>query len=174
MKPGMKTLSALLLTAGLSLPGLAFACGGPGGPGGGPGHGFKKGPNPQMMVRVLETKADELGIEKATIDQIKQLIEGNKAQAESLRADAKAAGKALREAMESDKASKAEVLALAAEADTARAALKQNRLSVMLDIKALLTPDQQSALRAMRAERRGKWKGKKGKRGGWGGPEAEL
>lgn len=166
MKPGIKTLSALLLTFGLTLPGLAFACGGGGG-----GPGFKKGPAPHKMVRMIEKNAEQLGIEQATLDQIRQVLEANKPEAESLRADAKAAGKALREAMKSENPNKDQVLALSAEAGAARQALKQFNLSVMLDIKALLTPEQQAAMRELRAERRGKWKGKRGKRGG---PEAEL
>lgn len=171
MKPLTKTLAALLLTIGLAAPGVALACG-PGGPGGGMG----KGPGPGKMVRMLEKNADALGIEQATLDQIQSIVKANKAQAESLRADVKAARQALREAMQAPNPDKQAVLALQADVGAAKQAAAQHRLSVMLDVKALLTPEQQTALEEKRQEMRGKW-GKRGKRGGkWGkgGPEAEL
>lgn len=173
MKTLTKTLAALLLTFGLAVPGIAFACGG--GPGGKMG---KRGPGPGKMVRMLEKNADDLGIEQAQLDQIKGLLEANKAQAESLRADVKAARTALKEAMQADSPDKQAVLALQADVGAAKQAAAQHRLAVMLDVKALLTPAQQDAIQQMRQERRAKWKGKRGKRGkkGWGegGPEMEL
>ncbi len=159
-----KTLGALLLTLGLAVPGIAFACGG--GPGGKMG---KRGPGPGKMVRMLEKNADALGIEQATLDQIKGVLDANKAEAESLRADVKAARQALREAMQADSPDKQAVLALQSEVGAAKQAAAQHRLSVMLDVKALLTPEQKAAIQEKRAERRGK-RGKRGKRG-WGGGE---
>lgn len=166
MKSLTHPLAALLLALGLALPGAALAC-----PGGGKGGGMMgKGPSPHKMVRVIEKNAEKLGIEQATIEQIEGIVEANRAEAEALRAQAREAREALKAAMQADNPDKAQVLALSERAGQARVAMQQHKMAVMLDIRALLTPDQQAALKQLRAERfaeRGKWgkKGKKGKRG---------
>lgn len=167
MKTRFTFAAALLLIVGLALP--AFA--GPGGKRGKRGHG----PNPMKMVKMLERHADELGIDEATLDQMKGLVEQNKSQFEALREEARAARASIKEAMDAPKPDKAAVLALVEQAGQARIEIQKLKMGVMIDLKALLTPEQIERVEAARAERRAERRGKrKGKRRGHRGPPADL
>lgn len=156
MKTPIKALTALLLTLGLALPGMAFAKGGP------HGHRGHHGPSPAKMVKVIERNADQLGIDAATLDKIKTTVAAGADAAEALHADKRAAHEALRAAMQADTPDKAEVLRLVERAGLARIALDQHRTALMLDVRALLTPEQHAALKQLRAEKRGKHGDKRG------------
>lgn len=171
MKRLSKTLAALLLTLGLAIPAAALA-----GPGGGHHRG---GPDPAKMVSMLERHADELGIDDATLQKLEATVDQNRDAMKALRADAKTARKAVREAMKADNPDKTQVLRLIEQAGQAKIALEQQRAVVLLDLRAQLTPAQRDAIKSHREARKDRWKargekrGKRGKHGKFEAPDEE-
>lgn len=160
MKTPRNALAALLLTLGLALPAAALAKG--------PHHHGPPGPHPGRMVKMLERNADKLGLDAATLERIQKTVDAGADAGEALRGDVRTAHEALRTAMDADQPDKAEVLRLVERAGLARIALEQHRMAVMFDVRALLTPEQQAAIKQLRAEKRaerGEKRGKKWKKG---------
>jgi Spy/CpxP family protein refolding chaperone len=122
-------------------------------PGDGPPPGFE--PRPEEMI---SRHAQELGIDAATIEQIRTLGEQHRAEREVIAAALQEQKRALRTLLESERPDEAEAIALARKIGTLETDLSVARLSAMMRIHALLTPEQNAALhekmRGRFAERR--------------------
>jgi Spy/CpxP family protein refolding chaperone len=122
-------------------------------PGGAPPPGFE--PRPEETIA---RHARELGIDAATIEQIRTLGEQHRAEREVIAAELQKQKLALRTLLESERPNEAEAIALARRIGTLETDLSVARLSAMMRIHALLTPEQNAALhekmRGRFAERR--------------------
>jgi len=110
-------------------------------PGDGP-PGFE--PRPEEMI---SRHAQELGIDAATIEQIRMLGEQHRAEREVIAAELQKQKLALRTLLESERPNEAEAIALARKIGTLETDLSVARLSAMMRVHALLTPEQNAALR---------------------------
>jgi len=111
-------------------------------PGHGPAPGFE--PRPEVMI---SRHAQELGIDAATVEQIRTLGEQHRAEREVIAAELQKQKLALRTLLESERPNEAEAIALARKIGTLETDLSVARLSAMMRIHALLTPEQNAALR---------------------------
>jgi Spy/CpxP family protein refolding chaperone len=101
-------------------------------------------PRPEEMI---SRHAGELGIDAATIEQIRTLGEQHRAEREVIAAELQKQKLALRTLLESERPNEAEAIALARKIGTLETDLSVARLSAMMRIHALLTPEQNAALR---------------------------
>jgi Spy/CpxP family protein refolding chaperone len=111
-------------------------------PGHPPAPGFE--PRPEVMI---SRYAGELGIDAATVEQIRALGEQQRAEREVIAAELQKQKHALRTLLESERPNEAEAIALARKIGTLETDLSVARLSAMMRIHALLTPEQNAALR---------------------------
>ena len=95
----------------------------------------------------ISRHADELGVDAATLAQIRALGEQHRAERDVIVAALKEQKLALRKLLESDRASEAEAIALARKIGTLETDLSVARLSAMMRMHQLLTPEQNAALR---------------------------
>jgi Spy/CpxP family protein refolding chaperone len=111
-----------------------------------PGEGSPPGfePRPEEMIA---RHAQELGSDAATIEQIRTLGEQQRAEREVIAAELQKQKLALRTLLESERPNEAEAIALARKIGTLETDLSVARLSAMMRIHALLTPEQNAALR---------------------------
>ncbi len=126
---------ALLLTWSVASLAIAF-------PGDGHPPGFE--PRPEEMI---SRHARELGIDAATIEEIRALGEQHRAEREVIAKELRQQKRALRTLLESERPSEPEAIALARKIGTLETDLSVARLSAMMQIHALLTPEQNAALR---------------------------
>ncbi len=161
----------IALTAALLLPLAAHAQpGGPGGPGfgrGGPGNGMGFG------LRMLDRAADVLDLDDATRKKIKELTYNAERASIPLRGRLQAAELDLRHALDQDKPDRADVMRKLEEVGKLKLQMQQYHVGLLLDVRALLTPEQVRQLQQMRGKqgKRGRGWGRRGRRGGgWGGP----
>ena len=139
---------------GALLLGLLFvvapALAGP--PGGGrPPHG-RKGPPP--IHHVLERHADRLGLDDTTRRRISTIAEEAQLRDRELHRELRARHDAMRGLLDAEEPDRAAVLALAEEIGALENQAYKLRLGSMLDIRALLTPEQLEALVEIRGEER--------------------
>jgi len=127
----------LLLLALFTLGIAAAAAASPGGP-----HGFGEPPHDELIAR----HAAELGISDATLAQIRALSEQHRAEAEVMIRELHTQKLALRGKLHAAQPNEAEVIALARKIGTLETDLSVARLSSMMRIHALLTPEQTEAL----------------------------
>lgn len=152
-------LIALLLT-GLLAAGSAFARKGP-------EHGGPVGA--EFNLRMLERAAGRLGLEDATLGKIKDRVYQAEKKGIDLRARLELAKLELRRTLDADAPSKDDAMKRIAEVGRLETELRQHQIGLMLDVKAMLTPEQRQMLEQMRGERAARGKaGKRGKRGGRG------
>ena len=141
-----------------------------------PPHGEEGGPddrggpggmNPREGLRLLKEHAKELGISDATLTQIKEIARKGRDSRAPLDDRLEDARDKMRELMQSDSPDKAKVMAAIEEAGRAEIALRQHDVEVLLQIRALLTPEQREAVKKMmRDERGGRGPRGEGRRGG--------
>lgn len=142
--------------------------------GGGPG-----GMNPREGLRLLKEHAKELGISDATLGQIKELARKGRDSRSPLDDRLEDARDKIRELMQSDSPDRAKVMAAIEEAGRAEIALRQHDVEVLLQIRALLTPEQREAVKKMMRDERGgpgrgpRGEGHRGGRGGRGGEQGD-
>lgn len=158
----IKTSLVTSLGAVLALPLLALS-----GPG---GHG--RGPS---FSRMIERNADELGIDAATLERI-QAIEARQAdQTKALRTSLRKEREALHALLEQDRPDQSLVLNQADVLGELRTSMQKQQLTTLLEIRAVLTPEQIQALADMRQKRRERFKDRRGfGRRGRGGPPPEM
>jgi Spy/CpxP family protein refolding chaperone len=111
-------------------------------PGGEPPPGFE--PRPEA---VIARHAQELGIDAATLEQIRALGEQHRAEREVIAGELQKQKLALRALLESERPNEAEAISLARKIGTLETDLSVARLSAMMRIHGLLTPEQNKALR---------------------------
>ncbi len=111
-------------------------------PGDGPPPDFE--PRPEEMI---SRHARELRIDASAIEEIRTLGEQHRAEREVIASALQEQKRALRTLLESERPSEAEAVALARKIGTLETDLSVARLSAMMRIHALLTPEQNAALR---------------------------
>jgi Spy/CpxP family protein refolding chaperone len=110
----------------------------------GHGHGYGDGPSPD---EVIARHAQELGIDAGTLERIRALGEQHRAEREVIVAALREQKGALRRLMETGAPNEAEAVALARKIGTLETDLSVARLESVIRIHALLTPEQNAALR---------------------------
>ncbi len=138
-------LPTLLMSAmlALCLPLAGAAAARPGGEGEG-----------MIDLRRLDRIAGELGVDDATLARIKDLAYDAQKRAIGLEAQLQVARMELRRALEDADPDRGKVLGLVDEVGRLDTTLRRERMAAMLDIRALLTPEQVQKLKARRADRR--------------------
>jgi len=150
---------------GLTLAGTSAArshFGGPRGPGGPPGD---HGPD-----RLIDEHADELGLDEDTREAIHGVVDGSRADARKLRRELRGLHDAMRTLLSQDDPDEAVVMKQAETIGKVETEMHKHRLSTLLAIRALLTPEQRAELTRIREETRGEGRGRGGPRRGRGPP----
>ncbi len=167
----MNTLHTLLTTTALVVGlGLGVAEARPGGHG--RGHGGGPGFHPEM----LERAAERIGLDDATLRQVKDKVYQAQKELIPLQAQLEALQLEKRHAMDAERPDRARIFGIIEQSNKLHMDLEKRRVGLMLDIHALLTPEQVAQLKKMRHEFRKEWrKHKKASKygrgpGGAGGP----
>jgi Spy/CpxP family protein refolding chaperone len=146
---------ALALAAQLAFAGLARAEEPPPhGEGPRPGH-HMGGPPP--FEDVLERNTERLHLDDATRARIRAVAEAGRPEHDRLRNELETAHDEMRKLLGQDSPSEAAVLAQADKIGALDTALRKQRLHTMLEIRALLTPEQRQELVKIHGERKKRW-----------------
>jgi len=132
------TLALLVAGVALTLPVQATA---------GRGHHRWGGPDGW-----IEEHAEELGIDDATLEQINQIVAASREEADAIYAEHRKARKLMHELLDQDQPDTAAVMKQAEVLGEIDVRKHKHRLATMLKIRAKLTPEQRSELRAMKDE----------------------
>ena len=137
-------IGAVLLGLALPQSGLARRDG-PGGPG-------KQRPgSPHIM---FEKHADRLGLNAETLKQIRAISEKAKEESSDLRTKFREARTIMHKLLSAEAPDKAAVMKQAEAMGEIMTGIRKHRLAALLDIRALLTPEQRQELIKIREERR--------------------
>jgi len=131
-------------------------------PGGAPRF-HRDGPPP--FEKILERHAVRLGLGDETRAEIRRIADAARPEGERLRAALGAERRRMRDLLGADTPDEAAVMAQAERIGGAETAVQKHRLRTMLEIRAILTPEQRAELVKIHAERKERWQ----MRGG-GGP----
>jgi protein CpxP len=115
---------------------------GPGGPGGPP------------PGRFIERQAERLGLDEETRSSIRTIADTSHAKGKEIRKSLRLAHREMRQLLQQDIPNEASVLQQAAKIGTLQGEEQQNRLQAMLQIRALLTPEQRQEIIQLRKENR--------------------
>lgn len=154
--PHRRWIMSLLLLCGfaLCLPGAAFARKGP--PDGG---------GPKLNLKMLDRVAPRLGLSDEVLAQIKaRVYEAEKVSIE-LKAQLELAKLEMHRALDAESPAKAKVMQHIEAVGTLHTELRKHEVGLMLDVRAMLSPDQRAKLRQMTGERHRARRGKRGPRG---------
>ncbi len=138
------------LSIPLVMPGISLS--GPRSEGRGPG------------LRLLERNAERLGLDDATLAQMRAVAEAEREQSRALRESQRRERRVLRELMKAPKPDRPVIMNQLDVLGQLETDLRKQRMSGWLDIQALLTPEQREELASLRAEMRERFK--EGRRGG--------
>jgi Spy/CpxP family protein refolding chaperone len=116
-----------------------------------PGHGphGRRGPDGW-----IERHAEELDLDDATLEKIEALIDGSREQARAIREEHRAARDEMHALLDLDTPDRAAVMSQAEVLGAIDTRKHQHRLATMLDIRALLTPEQRAKLGDLKDEMR--------------------
>jgi protein CpxP len=126
-------------------------------------------PGPPPMDGVLERHADELGLDADTRARIHTLAEHSREAAQPLDDQLRALHDEMHGLLEQESPSPGEVMQQADRIGAAETGLHKQRLQTMLEIRALLTPEQREKLVQIFEARRERWR-----EHGHGGPGCEA
>ncbi|MGD2062674.1 MAG: Spy/CpxP family protein refolding chaperone [Nitrospirota bacterium] len=143
----LATIAALLMVVAPATAGH--------GPHPGPPDRFVDGPDgppPAPPERFFAEHADELGIDQATLDQIRAIVDQSRAEGHTLYDQVRRERRTMRDLLDEESPDEAAVMAQADVVGDAMTALKKHHLATMLKIRALLTPEQRAALAEIRRE----------------------
>jgi len=143
---------------GLTLAGTSAARSHFGGP---RGHG---GPGDHGPDRLIDEHADELGLDEDTREAIHGVVDGSRADARKLRRELRGLHDAMRTLLSQDDPDEAVVMKQAETIGKVETEMHKHRLSTLLAIRALLTPEQRAELTRIREETRGEGRGRGGPR----------
>ncbi len=141
-----KTFVVGAVLLGLALPqsGLARRDG-PGGPG-------KHRPGPQHIM--FEKHADRLGLDAETLEKIRGISEKAKEESSELHTKFQEARTTMHKLLSAEAPDKAAVMKQAEVMGEIMTGIRKHRLAALLDVRALLTPEQRQELIKIREERR--------------------
>ena len=107
----------------------------------------------------IEQHAEELGIDGATLEEIHQIVAASREEADAVYAEHDQARKVMHELLDQDAPDSAAVMKQAEVIGESDVRKHKHRLATMLKIRAKLTSEQRSELRAMKDEMH-EWHGK--------------
>lgn len=156
-----------VLTTALVLGASLFASGGvaiaqPDGPeagGGPPGSGPRGRHGPPPIERVLERHADELGLSAKTRAAIREIAAAARERDRPASEELRALHEQMRALLDAESPQLDDVMQWADRIGAAETELKKQRLRTMLEIRALLTPEQRQKLVQISEQRRGHRRG---------------
>ncbi len=108
------------------------------------------GPPGPRLHEVLAERADEVGIDDATVAEIQGIFEANKDEAEALHEALKAEHDAMRELMDVERPKMRAVMVQMENVAAAELAMRQHQVGVELQVREFLTLEQWKALRPER------------------------
>ena len=133
----------------------------------GPGGKGRRGPGVQRLMKQLD-------LTEAQQEKMKALRLETAKKGAQIQADLKVATLELRNLMSQDAPSASDVKARLQAVNQARGQMMENRVTMQLAVKKILTPDQRKKMKELRkqgpAGRRGKWREGRGRRGPRPGP----
>jgi Spy/CpxP family protein refolding chaperone len=153
----------LLCRAQSSLAALAFAAGLALAQGAGAGAGHKGFHRDKPPGGLVTRHAERLGLDDATRERVDRIVEESRIQHEELETEIRAARRRVFELLSSDVPDKAAVLQQAEALGALETEAHKNRLRAMMQIRALLTPEQRAELMRIREER--PWRHRRGRLG---------
>lgn len=131
-----------------------------------PGRGMWGGPHgrhgPPPLHSVLERHADRIGLDEATRAEIQSIAEASHPKMDALQERLGELHDEMRDLLRQDTPDEAAVMRQAELIGEAETAAHKERLRTMLQIRALLTPEQRERMVEIFHERRREWKGWKG------------
>jgi Spy/CpxP family protein refolding chaperone len=146
-----KLIAALFALSMAAAPALARP------PGGGP-----DGP-PMLNPERIDRLAGELNLPPQTVSRIKERLYAAKKEHVKLRADVESARLELHQMLDQDNPERSAVLRQVEAVGQKEIALQKLKIGALLDVRAMLTPEQRQKLRTLEEEH---GRGKKGKRHG--------
>jgi Spy/CpxP family protein refolding chaperone len=105
-----------------------------------------RGPEPDRPEHFIGEHADELGLDEGTRTQIEEIVLRSRREAEKLRRAHHQAGRTLRQLLELDEPDEASVMQQADVVGSLESQRLKQRIGSMLEIRALLTPEQRRRL----------------------------
>jgi Spy/CpxP family protein refolding chaperone len=153
--PSLFILAAIVVLLAAPFPGRAQ----PGPPPGPPEEFLDDGPGPPLGPpdRFFAEHAQELGIDQATLDQIRAILDAARTDGHTLHDRVRSERRAMHDLLDQATPDEAAVMAEADVVGDAMTALHKHRLATMLKIRALLTLEQRDKLKELRREH-GPWK----------------
>jgi len=145
--------ASLLVLDGLAVAALAQPPG--------PGHEFGDGPHgmghrgPPPIDAVMEHHADELGLDAATRVAIQEIAARSRLVEEPLREELNELHEGMRSLLDADSPNLDDVMQWAERSGAAETELRKQRLRTMLEVRALLSPEQRQKLVKIFEERKG-------------------
>lgn len=135
-----RVASAAVLVAGLALalPGQAE-----------PGEGHHGWGGPGGWI---ERHAEELGLDEATLTEIKQILDTSRGQAEAIYEEHRAAREAMHQLLDQDEPDRDAVMKQAEVMGEIDVRKHKHRLATMLEIRSKLTPEQRAKLDELKDE----------------------
>lgn len=106
------------------------------------------------MEQFIAEHADELGLDEQTQGEIKAIVEDARRESEKLRSAQRQAARSLSELLELDEPDRQSVMSQADVVGELESARRKLRLGAMLEIRALLTPEQRAKLVEIEGPRR--------------------
>jgi Spy/CpxP family protein refolding chaperone len=140
----------------LGLAAVAVAPAAHAGDGFGLGRRGHRGPPP--IDRILERHADELQLDAATRESIRAIADRARAEEEPRAEELHDLRDSLRELLDAEAPKLEDVMALADRIGAAETELKKRRLRTLLEIRALLSPEQRRQLVQIFEERKARWR----------------
>jgi len=171
---GLRKRASWAVVAALSIPLLVplMAASEPG-----PGGGRHFGPRPHVG-RMLEKHADELGLDEATLSQIRDVVANAREQSKAVRQAQRQEQRVLRELMAQPSPDRAAIMSQLEVIGQLRTELGKQRMGSWLEVRSLLTPEQLEKLKQLRSERRREFRkrfhGRRGERDAGDGSEGAL
>jgi Spy/CpxP family protein refolding chaperone len=150
IRPRPFLAAALAVVLGLPLFALAHANGS------GPGKGHWRGKHAPSLARVLEKNAARLNLDATTLARINEIEAAQQDRVKDMRERSKQERAKLHDMLQAETPSEGAVMAQVDVLGDLRTDLQKERVSTMLQIRALLTPEQKAELAKIRAERREK------------------
>ena len=137
----------------------------------GSGHPFwRHGPQgPPPIEGLLERHAEELGLDAATQAKIREISDQSRQQSQPAIDELRSLHEGMHQLLLSDSPDTQQVLSQADRIGAAETQLRKQRLTSMLEIRALLTPEQRQKLVQIFEDKRARWRGRNGGLP-WGGP----
>lgn len=116
-----------------------------------PGHHPHTGPK---AGRFIEKHAERLGLDAATRQTIRQIVEEARDTGQTIRASLGRVRAEMRDLLEQDHPDETTVMGQAEKIGALQLEARKNRLRAMLRIRALLSPEQRQTLTALREQKR--------------------